>query len=347
MITINTYSQKNGSEFLDSIWKENSLLIIGSGENGYLLNEIYKPKNESDVYKCYGDSDLSFAYSDAVKYGATNIFVMNCHKTTDFVKGIIHSCNYNFSYISIVGIKLSDTFYSEAYDKIMHYAELCLREGIKTNSVFVFTDEHASLYENIDAFIDDMTNKTVRFKSVNSGILEYRGTNIIFCANSLEDSKYANVVTASRIVSSNVSEYPEPISDVSVFDFDFDDFLIQEICYFKNNILTGTSIENLYNFKKESDAAKVVVIDRVIKYIEKKIDLSDIMGKLYSKYLEMTLYDKVDDFLRKLLNEIILDYSIEEIRFIPDENMTGRLEVIIVITPYNSLEEVSLLLEVS
>lgn len=348
MITIKSYNQSsNSSSLAKSINTDNSILIVGKGNSDYGLNDIIKPSNSWEMNNLFGDSDLTNAYTDAIRSGAENVFVMNCYQTTDFIDAMDFIKNYNFAYIVPIGIKMSDTFYSGTYKKQMYFGEYYLKElSNYINSLIIFTDEHASLYENIDHYLNDMHEKIDDFKDQCSYILEHYGRNIAFCLNNLKNKNYANIILASKISQAVIGNYPEEVSYEAIFDIDEEDIYIDEIIYFKNNIHVDTTIENLQNFRTTLDANKIITIDIVIKHIERTLDTSFVLGKLYSQYVKMSLYDYIDLFLRNLMGISIENYAINEITFVATEKFSGYMTVDLDIYPLNSLEKINTTLEV-
>jgi hypothetical protein len=349
MITIQPYySTDSNSVLISEINKDDSILIIGKGSNEYKLNDFVKPKDLTQMKELYGDSELTDAYKIALKNGAANTFVMNCLGTSDFIDCIEFAKYHNFAYVTPIGINLSDTFYDSSQNRDFYYAEYYLNNfGNYTDSLLIFTDEHASLYENIDQFLNDMNTKITNFKTSCYYSLSNFGRNMAFCLNGLEDVKYSNIVLASRLASSTLGEYPDCGTYKATYDMDSEDFDdSSDIVYFKNNLTVNTSIENFKNLRILNDPNKLIPIDIVIKHIERTLDTSFVTGKLYTKYIEMTLSDYLDEYFRKIQGSLIRSYSIGEISFVKDTNATGHITVDIDIYPINSLELVNVLLEV-
>lgn len=347
MITVQSYSQNNKNTFMTDIGKDNSILIIGRGSNEVRLNEIYKPSNIWDMENVYGYSELTSSYTDAIRNGAENVFVMNCFKTTDFIDSIEYVRHYNFSYIVPIGIKLSDKFYSPEYGREVYFAEHYLNEFSSfTNTLIIFTDEHAELYDNIDNYLYDMKSKVDNFKETAYYLISNYGRNFAFCLNNLQYKDYANVILATALSKSKPGTYPDTIKETAIYDFDSQDIYEHEIIYFRNNIHTDTSIENLKNFRTIFDANKLIPIDRVIKHIERTLDTSFVLGKLYNQYTKMIIHDYTDAFFRRLLGTVIENYCIKDIQFVKAESMVGYITVDIDIHPINSLEVIDVLLEV-
>lgn len=348
MITMQSFNKNKASTLMSNINKDNSILIIGKGGSEYKLNEFIQPNSVDEMRYMFGESsELTIAYEEAKYAGASNIFVMNCYKTTDYVSSIPFVSQYNFAFVVPVGINLSDTFYSTEYEKEMYYAEYYLIEFNRySNSIVIFTDEHASLYENIEHYLRDMHKKVSAFKQEADYLLSLHGRSLAFCANCLQSKRYANVILAAMISNTSIGQYPDTIRYEAVFDFNSSDFNVEDIIFFKNNVCTNTSIENLTNFRTQSDANKVIPIDRVIRHIERNLDTSFVVGKLYNQYVEMMLLDYLDSFLRQLLNSSIRNYEIKEIYFVPSQNRTGYIVTKMDIHPINSIEKLSVMLEV-
>ena len=171
MISLQTYNKNNNS--YSDISKENSILIIGKASTERKLNEIYQPNSRNDAFNIYGESELYSSYIDAMNLGATNIYLLNAYKTTDYIDCLKTIKYYNFSYIAPIGINISDRFYSSKYNKEMYYAEFYLQEfSENTNSLIIFTDNHAEFYENIDEYLLDNNNKVNKFKEKVNYLLE-------------------------------------------------------------------------------------------------------------------------------------------------------------------------------
>lgn len=347
MINIKTFNQGSDSRLYKDINKNDSILIIGKGSNSYKLNDFTKPNGYLEMNSLYGDSELTIAYLEAVESGAKNIYVMNCYKTTDFIDCLDFIKHFNFAYIVPIGINVSDKFYSIKYNKQMYYAEYYLMEFSKyTNSLIVFTDNHGSLYENINDYLRDMTNKIMVFKQEVNYLLDLYGRNLAFILNTLNEAKYSNIVLASMLSKTAPGQYPSEIYYTACYDMHQTDIIENEMIYFQNNFNIKTSLENLNNFRTIYDINKLINIDLIIKHIEKNLDLSFIVGKLYTSFLRMDLHDYIDVFFRKELNYTLKKYVIQNINFIPKEDMTGYIEINIELWPINALDSINIALEV-
>lgn len=350
MISINTSKISSVESALErDINSTNSILIIGRAENEYNLNEIYRPTGISDMVERFGYSELTTAYTDAVNLGANNVYVLNAFKTTDYIDCINNVIHYNFSYIVPVGIKLSDTFYSNELNNSCNFCIYYLEKiSMYSNSIIIFTDEHAKLYENINDFLEDMHNKVFLLKENNDFILNEFGRNFLFSLNNISSYKFSNVALATKLSLSTCGKYPTDIPLETVFNLDRIDVPRKDIVFFKSNILRGTTIENLYNFRNIDDAVKFVPIDLVIKYIERNMDLSFVLGKHFNHYIEANVKDYVETFMTKMVGRNIQSYNLDNISLSYDDSRKlTYLNLYLTIKPYNSLENIEVKVEVS
>lgn len=137
--------------------KHTSLLIIGNSEYTNKTCKIEKFDLLSQVEEEYGkDSDLYQAYTIAKNYGAPSIYLVNMRTISDFQNIAKQLIDYDFAYICPAQIKFSDK-YTDRYNKNLteHYLNLLSSSCVKNRSFIFATDNHSSLYEDIDAFNKD------------------------------------------------------------------------------------------------------------------------------------------------------------------------------------------------
>jgi hypothetical protein len=336
----------NNTSFQRDINRHRNILIIGRGANSYKINEVVYYNSPDIVEKLYGNSQLSDAFRLTKNIGVNDVFVVNAASMTDYIEIADLLKHYDFSYIVPIGINFSDSFFNPLLNRQMTYAELYL-ESISgyANSSIMMTDKHASLYEDMDQYLDDMKAIIYKFKNVAQKAL-MNGRNMCLVGNNLQDYEYANVVLASVLCTSSYDKYPEFDFGPAVFDIDDFDLDNSELIYFKNNYLTYTSVENLKNFRIDHDAVKIVPIDIVIKYIERELDFSDIKGKAFTEYVRLKLNKKLDQFLRGIINIAIRDYSIQSIDFVKTSPSAGTIVNYFSILPINSTEVFDIAMEV-
>jgi hypothetical protein len=322
------------------------MLILGAAETDYKINEISYQSSINAVSQLYGDCELTEAFIKAKEIGVPDVFLVNINTKTDYIDLIDVIKQYDFTYIVPLNIKFSDSFFNQELNRLMTYTELYLQEiGSNSNSTIIMTDEHASLYEYVDDFLKDMFSKIKSFKQAAQKALNY-GNGLCLVANNLKDHPYANVLIASVLCVTEYKEYPTYNFGDAIFDIDDFDVNKNELAYFKNNILTDTSIENLKNFRNYQDAAKLVNIDRVIKYIDRELDFSQFSGKIFTNYIKLAINNKLKTFLTSIKNTAIRDFTIKSIDYISTSNGSGYVRNTFSILPYNSIEEFDMAMEV-
>lgn len=347
MIDVKLY--KNNSSYKDSnnIYSIKSILIIGKGKYSGKSGEIYKPKSYEEAYNLYGESDLLDAYNAATMYGCIdNTFFLNAYKTTDFIECVNILKHYSFMYIVPISINIDTKLYISKYEKEMYLIEYYLLEI--TESRIICTDRKAELYEDIDDYINDMSNKVITFKEQCQFALTGNGSNLYFICNNLKNIKYSNIILSFMLSKSVPGVYPSEISEEVVFDIDNDDITVPEIIFFKSNHLIGTTVENLNNFRTIFDQNKIITIYTVIKYIERTVDLSFVNGKFYNKIIQLQLLNALEEYLDKMRGVNIHNYKVISIDFIGNKDTRcGYFLINLDLYIINSLEKISASLEVS
>ena len=290
----------------------NNILIVGKATTKYGLLEVLYWDNPDTVDKCYGaDSNLAKAFHEAYNMGVTSIFLLNVQKKRDNLEIIEILRQNDFAYVAFTDLYASDTFVDAADPNAIHnyFAYILGTIGLDHESVFMVTDKHASLFENIDDFIDYMNNTTSTFIEMCSGMANRE--NIIIVANNLVNHEYANVTLAASICTTEVNAYP-------TYDFGNAFFYIDQtdsptdFAYFKNQAQISTTVENLINCK-DSGAEKVFPVSRVIKYIKRSLDFDEFKGRFYTKIIKMRINKKLDEYLKSITGSIINDYEIYDV----------------------------------
>lgn len=344
MISVTHYD--SSQSFQKTINKHRNILIIGEGATDYQLNQITSHDSIAIVEKLYGHSELSKAFSKAKEMGVQDIFLVNSKIKTDYIALVDAIKQYDFAYIVPLGIKFSDVFFNPELNRPMFYSEFYLETiGATSSSTIFMTEPHASLYEDIDHMINDLKAKITSFKSVAQKALK-NGRNLCLVANNLKDEPYAHLIAACAICTTEFNSYPQSNFGTAIFEIDDFDVKGLEFAYFKNNTLVTTSLENLKNFRTEQDAAKLVNIDRVIKYIERELDFSDFKGKLYTDYIKLKIYNKLKEFLDSIINVAISAYEIKSVEFVSTAAGVGSIVNTFSIQPIESIEEFDIAMEV-
>ena len=326
--------------------KNKNILIIGEGATNTKLNQIFYTENlnTTQISNLYGSCELTDAFSFARIFNIQNIFLVNIRRKTDYcnIANIIH--NYDFAYIVPLGVYFSDTFFNIGTQKVVTYAELFLNATAENDSTVIMTDAHASLYEDIDSYLKDMDTKIKSFKNTCRDSLQY-GNNLCLVANNLKNYTKSNLIFASVLCNAELKDYPSFNFGPAIFDID--DFDVSnELIYFKSNVNSNTSIENLKNFRLYFDAAKMVTIDKAVKYIIRGIDYTDFCGIQFNEYVKLNLYKYLSNYLQNLIGSAIRNYKINNITLVKNNDHTGSICIDFSITPINSIEEFRVVKEV-
>ncbi len=322
--------------------QHSNILLIGKAATYYSYKEITYEDDYDEVLKNYGDCNLTTAFKEADDAGVAAIFMLNIHDNFDIFDCINEITQNDFTYIVPVDMMLSDYFY-DTYNnnKKTYYADYLLQQFTKYNeSVFVFTDKHASLYEDQDAFLKDMNNISRTIESSLS--LTVDREDLIFVANNLLQHQMANVTLAIALVTTDLAEYPTTDFGPPIFLIDqYDE--TYNFAYFKEHTEEATTVENLLNFHSVSPE-KIVTIQRIIKVIKRELDLNEFVGRLYSEYQRLQIYKRIETYLRKLVDYVLYKYDILSVTPYRDSDNPGTVIVIsyIEIWPKNCLEKISL-----
>ncbi|MED4888978.1 hypothetical protein [Lysinibacillus fusiformis] len=325
--------------------KNKSVLIIGDADSDYALNTIKYYDSTKKARGDYKGGKLIDAFDAAKEFQAEFVFLLNLKEKVDYIDLIDILKQYDFAYITPVNLYISDYFYDlNRGNKRVYYAQDYLeRASVFNDSTLILTDKHASLYEDIDVYLDEMKNQCGPITGVvNTGS---KGNNLIYVANNLKDYPYSNVVLASILTTTDLGEYPS-IKELDVV-FDMDDFDVGEfpIVYFKNNFQTKTTIENLINFEKFNPIFKSVFVDRILKYISRTYDLSKYTGKLYTPHQKILIEKEIETYFESLTNWIIRKFEIETVVFYKEDVGVGRVESTVSIWPKSTTEKYRLVVK--
>ena len=344
MIDISTQSLEPRRERV-AIDRDKTIVIIGEGETNKKINQVEYYNLYEEVKEMYGECDLSLAFKQAKEIGVPHVFVVNIKRKEDYIDLIELLKQHDFGYICPLNLRLSDYFYDLANDdKKTYYIDYFNRQmNYLNNSTIVVTEKHASLYEDIDHFIDDMKDKLLAFKNILNSL--FNGRNTYFVANNLKDYHYANIALASALCSSELNQYPRYNYGEAIFDIDSWDIGLNEIIYFKNHNDINTTVDNLVNLKAEVSPEKIIMIDRVLKYIVRKINLEQFIGRNMRAHTKLQIERTLEEFFNRLIDFVITRYEILNINFVKDIPGSGRVEVLIDIWAIGSLEKVTVKVE--
>jgi len=325
--------------------KHTNMLIIGKAATQYGRGEIIYAEDPVAVADKYGESDLTTAFRQAKDLGAPAVFLMNMQKDQDYFDALDILKQNDFAYIVFATLMLSDTFQDVSHGGKTHsfFAYILGYLGRYHNSTLIVTDKHASLYEDIDAFLTDMR----KIQDVFLGRCSDRANlqNFIFVGNNLESYEMASIPLAAALCSSQPNEYP--LSDKfgkAIFRIDPWDAPL-DMVYFRSDPARETTIENLLNMLRPYNPEKVVFIDRILKYLRREMDFTQFRGRVYSSYQKLLFNKTLVKYLDDMTGFIIKDYSIESINAYRDDPGTVVLIARISVQPVNCLERCSLNVE--
>lgn len=339
MINVNRFeSTRNISDTKDA------MLIIGKGESEFKNKDILKANSIEEVEYIYGiDSELTNAFKEALEVGATDIYLCNCYKFTDYIDVADIISKKEFAYITPL-YNFSETFVTDS-NKTMYLCEYYSNILSDRLTQLIITDQHASLYEDLNHFIKSMNKITMTFKDEASSKL-INGENLCFILNGLEKFKYANVALAGILMNSDLKYYPNKDIGQVVFDVNNYDVYGLESAYFAYDDLAKTTIENFLNFREKNGPEKFVPINLIKQKILRTLDFSDYSGKLFTPYIRISLENKFTSLMTQFVGTLIESYKLQDIVFIANEDRTLTIYILLSIKPFNSIEEINLSLEV-
>ena len=187
MVNINSIKQYDTTQGDTS----NALLIIGKGESEYKNKEIVKCESIDDAEYIYGEnSDLTIAFKEAYKIGATDVYLCNCYLFTDYINILNTVANIDFAFITPL-FNFSET-YKTNLNKEVYLCELYSNIIGDKLTQLIFTDKHASLYEDIGFYLEEMISINSRFKTTSRDKLQY-GENFCFVLNNLKKYNFAQI----------------------------------------------------------------------------------------------------------------------------------------------------------
>ena len=322
--------------------KHGNMLIIGRGATNKGRKQIVYAEKYDDVFKTFGDSPLTDAFVVAKQLGAPYIFLMNCRQTYDYFDIITSLRSSDFTYVVPISLLISDEFDDPVTERRISYVEYLLEQiGTINDSVFIVTDQPASLYEDVDTFIEDMNNKAEIFRAKRRSPAARE--NVIFIVNNLVKHRFANVALAASLCVTPVAQYPEADFGEAYFLLDqWED--IGNWAYFQNHTLKNTSVENLLNFELAGNPLKIVFVSRIVKMIKRELDFSEFVGRRYSEYQRLSIRTKLERYLDSLMQSVLYEYKITATKPYKhkDEPMSIDITNVFDIWPANCLEKVTI-----
>jgi hypothetical protein len=315
---------------IKQIDKHKSVLLIGIGETNKYLHDIVRPERISEAREVFGECDLVSSYELLAQDNEDkDIFMMNIELMTDYLDIAQLVSSYDFAYVVPIDVGISNFFYDPHNDGRKTFYIQYLIEALKEESdtVFLVTDTHATLYQDIDQFLQSMRYREKEFRAAIK--LQHTKRQIVFVANNLNEVNYGNVELARMILLSEVNEYPIDNRRVSaVFNIDFTDD-IGSMAYFKTHANGVTTVENLLNFDDEEEPTKIFFIYRICLYIAKELDFTEYIGSKYIPYKKQRVESIVSQYLDTLVGFIITGYEINEVFAKEDPLHPGTVNIIL------------------
>lgn len=324
---------------------DNSLLIIGKGNTLVNNAKVYYPSNLAEVQELYGiDSELTEAYREAKMIGASEVYLCNCYRFTDYINILDLIAQNDFAYI-VPLFNFSNIYIDVDTQKEEYLAKLYSNLLGYSFSTIFFTDKHAKYFENIDHFLNTMKSINYKFKEKSMHKLE-NGSNMCFVFNSLKDYNYANVALASLIASCDLRYYPQKDIGESLFDFVELDVFDHEFVYFKYDDLAKTTVENLLNYHDKPSPEKMLIISLIKNKINHALDYSEFSGRLINAYTRIELENYTKQILQSFVGKLIEKFYIEDILYYKEPSGEVSITIKIVFKPYHSIEEISMGVEI-
>lgn len=322
--------------------RHKNILIIATASTEHEVGNICYYEKTENVEKAYGDSELTRAYKYAKDMGVEDVFLLNIQRFSDYINCSQVVYQNDFSYIVPIGIKFSDT-YIDSSNRVRLFVEDYMRSVNETsNSVFIMTDEHSSLYDSLYHYCNDMNEKLEHILRSLSNYW-YDGKHMILVSNNLKDNKNANLTLACLMATTEVGEYPslDDSFDVDINPY-WTDFSNKPFCYFYKNIDGEVTVEMLKNLRREIDAISDANIYRTVSYLLRDLDMSYYEGKMHSERIMHSIEKKLNEYFESKKNIYIRDYKITSLNFNKIAPAAGRVEAVISILPINSIERYTL-----
>jgi len=318
--------------------KNRDILVIGPADSNSHLKEIVYANSQTEVEREFGkNSELTQAYRLAKSLGAPYVFLLNIRHDYQYLDIIDTLAQNDFAYIVPTSLYLSNHYDDTIRNRRISYLEYIMEKiGYLNESVFIATDKHASLYEDLDAYLEEMNQLSEDFYS--SMGTEVNPENIIFVLNNLERHKMANVALAAALSASPIGEYPTADFGPAIFEMDaYED--IHNYAYFMNHAIRETTVENLLNYKSSS-ILKVVTISRIVKAIKRALDFSEYVGINYNAHIPMSIRKKLQAYLQGLKGDLIYDFNIIAVQpYRIEGTTTVSIETSFDVWPNNSFEK--------
>lgn len=305
---------------------ENAILLVGICDSKYRVGEIIPLGTDGSVRDSFGEDSCFYKAAKIISRfnQAAETYLLSLNSWLDLVNMGQLIAEMEVDYIVPLNLYIDEKYLDERYAKTVTYTQMLLRALGQTVSTVIMTGKEAQAFETLDDFLSDEEN---RLNRVSPELINVNRENLIYVANNLSGIEYANAALAAIISSTDYSLYPSNKNlPEAVFDIDFSD-IKTNMAFFKNNHLTGTTIENLVNFS-DNPLYKPFTVKRILKYFYyHRPDADMYRGRPYSDYIKTKIVEAFDTFLGELDGWII--YKHEILSAIDVSVEPGAVEIIV------------------
>jgi len=313
-----------------SIDKHKSFLLIGVGTTNKYYMEVVKPESLGEARDIFGYCPLTDAYQLLMDgHADADVYLLNIEEVHDYLEAANLLQSYSFSYIVPLDVELRTSFVDPTSDTMRtYYIRSLLQKACKDSSTIILaTDRNAALYEDVDAFLDDMMKIELEFKA--NATTSDRMENLVFVMNNLYGIDYANVILARMILNSEVDQYPfENRKRKAIFDIDFTDRIL-DMAYFRNHADGTCTVENLLNLASGETPEKIFTIYRICVYIGKDLSFDNYVGSFYAIYKKQQIAQEVQTYLERAKGTLIRKFHIDDVYAEEDPYHPGTVRIIL------------------
>ncbi len=293
--------------------KHRTILLIGNAQTKYKVGQVSYFTSVPHMAKAYGSCEISESFALLKSFDCPHVFVYNTGGDRDLSGLATAIRDYDFTYVVPVDIKLSDSYYDRSEGKELLVCGTLLNAiGPYGLSTIIMTDNSASLYEDVDTYLKEMTVLESRI----SGYLANArsGHNLIFVGDVLT-AGMTHVRLAASMCMTSIQNYPG-ISEEweTVFDIDILDVGRHSLVYFRRR-MGRTTIENLVNFHEKLSPERMADVDRVLKYIIRELDFSSYQGVTYSDSVRLKAEAYLRGFLQRQVGVTLESFDIDDVWF--------------------------------
>ena len=317
-----------------------SILLIGIGEKKVGLDTVIRYERAHDIENAFGiDSFFYQAWNLLTReFGAEIIYILNLDAWDDLKNQDELFQQEDFTYVVPIGLYLTDGYNDLFTGKRYYYSQLLAWMCHRSLTTVIMTGQHATGFTTLTEYL---THEKKELDTVKSAFYNLKKNNVLYVANCLYAYPYANVVLTGMLLG-DVGEYPSydrlygACFDIDWCDVDFD------LVFFRNNYLTGTSVENLMNFEPAESFIKPVTVDRICKYIARNWpDMDGYIGTVFTQYKMTKIYELVNAYLGSLKNWILYDYSIDGISSVQNPDTTVSIHITYTLWPHFTTEKIT------